>query len=260
METILRDAITAALYELGIADIDFTIEHPSDYAHGDYATNAALIAIRTMESPPTGGPLALAKQLVSKLKDKIAEVDSIEVAGPGFINFYLSREFFTKTLAEIDGKDWGTNDTWKGKTVLVEYTDPNPFKEFHIGHLFTNSVGESISRLFEAAGANVKRVNYQGDVGMHVAHAVWGMRKLDITADSEFSARDLGRAYALGATAYKEDETFAREMKEINKLIYERSDEDINALYDKGRAVSLKYFESIYDQIGTTFDYYFFES
>ncbi|MEZ4195010.1 MAG: arginine--tRNA ligase [Candidatus Paceibacterota bacterium] len=65
--------------------------------------------------------------------------------------------------------------------MLVEYTDPNPFKEFHIGHLFTNAVGESIARLFMMQGADTKRINYQGDVGLHVAHAVWGMQKLGIS-------------------------------------------------------------------------------
>ena len=155
---------------------------------------------------------------------------------------------------------WGRNDSWTGKKVLVEYTDPNPFKEFHIGHLFTNAVGESIARLFIMNGADTKRVNYQGDVGLHVAHAVWGMQKLNITLDTNFTAKDLGQAYALGATTYKNDETAAAEIREINKKIYSREDTDINALYDAGRTVSLEYFETIYTLVGTKFDEYFFES
>ena len=82
------------------------------------------------------------------------------MAGPGFINFHLSRDFFAQEAARAVslGDSWGNNDHWQGKTVLVEYTDPG-FKEFHIGHLFTNAVGESIARLFMAQGADVKRVN-----------------------------------------------------------------------------------------------------
>ena len=109
-------------------------------------------------------------------------------------------------------------------------------------------------------GANTKRVNYQGDVGLHVAHSLWGMLKLNITADSKFTAKDLGKAYALGATTYKTDEAAAIEIREINKKVYHRGDEDINALYDAGRKVSLEYFETIYALVDTQFDEYFFES
>ena len=103
------------------------------------------------------------------------------------------------------------------KKVFIEYTDPNPFKEFHIGHLFTNTVGESISRLFEVNGAEVKRINYQGDVGLHVACALWGMLQLGIDHESDFSARELGKTYALGATANKTDEVAQTEIKTLNK-------------------------------------------
>ncbi|USN88208.1 MAG: arginine--tRNA ligase [Candidatus Nomurabacteria bacterium] len=196
------------------------------------------------------------------LEGQIEYVDRIEIAGPGFLNFYLSRDFFTAEIARINNspEEWGKSDSWAGKKVLVEYTDPNPFKEFHIGHMFTNAVGESIARLFMMNGADTKCVNYQGDVGLHVANAIWGMKKIGIDRDQEFSARELGQAYALGATAYKEDETAQAEIRDINKKVYERSDEEINKLYDAGRRVSLEYFETIYQTLGTKFDSYFFES
>jgi arginyl-tRNA synthetase len=204
----------------------------------------------------------LAEKIAAKLEGQIEYVDKIEVAGPGFINLYLSRDFFIREVARVldEGEGWGHNDHWQGKTVLVEYTDPNPFKEFHIGHLFTNAVGESIARLFIAQGADVKKVNYQGDVGLHVACALYGMKELGITVDNTFTAKDLGRAYAFGATANKENEEASAKIKEINKAVYERSDEELNTLYDKGRQVSLDYFETIYEVVDTNFDKYFFES
>ena len=109
-------------------------------------------------------------------------------------------------------------------------------------------------------GADVKRVNYQGDVGLHVACAIYGMKELGLTPEKDFTAKDLGRAYALGATANKEDETAALEIKSINKAVYERSNEENNALYDRGRQISLDYFETIYQMVDTKFDHYFFES
>ena len=92
---------------------------------------------------------------------------------------------------------------------MAEYTDPNPFKSFHIGHLMPNVIGESLTRLFDNAHADVLRVNYQGDVGIHVASAIWGMKKLEIAPTD---GREFGRAYALGATAYKDDESAKAEI------------------------------------------------
>lgn len=258
MKDVIVTAIDEVLADLGIPSVNFSVEHPGDLSHGDYASNVAMAAAKAAGQ----NPRQLAESIAIKLEGQIEYVDKIEVAGPGFINFHLSRDFFAREiLRAVEGGDkWGQNDHWADKVVLVEYTDPNPFKEFHIGHLFTNAVGESIARLFMAQGADVRRVNYQGDVGLHVACAIYGMKDLGIEVDSAFTAKDLGKAYALGATANKNDEAAAARIKEINKAIYERNDEELNALYDKGRQVSLDYFESVYNIVDTKFDHYFFES
>lgn len=258
MDAIIKAAIENVLTELRVTEVSFVVEHPADLTHGDYATNVALAAAKSLQVSPR----AIAEQLVEKLQGVIPAVESITIAGPGFINFHLTRDFFASAIATIPllGSAWGKNELMAGKRVVVEYTDPNPFKEFHIGHVFTNAVGESIARIFMMTGAEVKRVCYQGDVGLHVAHAIWGMKQLGITPTSSFTAKDLGRAYAMGATAYKENEDANMEITALNKVIYERTDSTINALYDAGRAVSLAYFESIYALLGTEFDEYFFES
>ncbi len=258
MDSVIRTAVAEALETLGLPEATFAIEHPHEFAHGDFACNVALVVSKQVGQAPK----AVAEQIVAVLANQIEYVDRIEIAGPGFINFFLSRDFFTAETARVikAGKNWGQNNSWNGKKVVVEYTDANPFKEFHIGHLFTNAVGESIARLFMMAGADVKRVCYQGDVGLHVAHSVWGMQKNGLTATSNFSAKDLGQAYVVGATAYKNDETAKAEIIALNKIIYERSDIEINALYDAGRAVSLAYFETIYKLVDTQFTEYFFES
>jgi arginyl-tRNA synthetase len=255
----IRDAITTALNELELPSVDFSLEHPADVTHGDYASNVAMVLAKQVGEAPR----AVAEKIVAQLEGKIDIVTAISLAGPGFINFTLARDFFTATTKHITevGVAWGQHETWAGKKVLVEYTDPNPFKEFHIGHLFTNTVGESIARLFDIAGADTKRCNYQGDVGMHVAMTLWGMHELGLTPESELTPAELGKAYAHGATAYKGgDEAVVAEVKRINKAVYERSDESINQLYDAGRQVSLDYFETIYSLVGTKFDHYFFES
>ncbi len=258
MEGVIKTAIAETLKELGLPESSFAVEHPSETSHGDYACNVAMVLGKSVGKAPR----ELAIEISKALEGKIEYVEKIQIAGPGFLNFYLTRDFFSAEIERANtlGDEWGKNNLWSGKKVLVEYTDANPFKEFHIGHLFTNAVGESIARLFMMNGAETKRLNYQGDIGLHVAHAVWGMQQLGIAPESDFSARELGKAYALGATTYKTDETAAAEIRAINKKIYDRSDETINTLYDKGRAVSLVYFETVYDIIGTDFDASFFES
>jgi len=258
MEQTIRQAIIEVLQQLNIEDVNFVVEHPSELEYGDYACNVAMVAAKALGK----NPRELAETIVGKLEGKLEIVEKMNVAGPGFVNFFLKRAFFKEEIIRASelGDDWGKNSSLQGKKVLVEYTDPNPFKEFHIGHLFTNSVGESLSRLVEFSGADTKRLCYQGDVGMHVANSIWGMQKLGMTAESVFTARDLGKAYATGATAYKEDKNAQEEIKILNKKIYERSDEEINKLYDKGREVSLAYFETVYKVAGTSFDEYFFES
>jgi len=216
----------------------------------------------------TGGAMQIAEELKAKI-EKIAPkgfFEKVEVAPPGFINFWVTEKAAQKEFAEIaQNERYGSLELLRGKRVMVEYTDPNPFKQFHIGHLMTNMIGESIARLHEAAGAEVVRVTWQGDVGVHVASSVWGIMRLGNEMPSESAALAekaafLGKAYATGATAYREDPTAKAEIDAINKKIYERSDAEINKLYDEGRHWSLEYFETMYARLGSKFVRYFFES
>jgi len=200
-----------------------------------------------------GNSMNIAEKIKVEIEKKLPEdIEKIKVARPGFINFYLKDEFFNENTKRIleERENFGNNDSLSGKKIIAEYTDPNPFKELHIGHLMSNSIGEAVSRLVAAGGAEVKRANYQGDVGLHVAKAVWGMQK----GESE-----LGEAYTKGAKAYEEDEEAQKEIMDINQKIYDGKDADINRLYENGKKESLERFESIYTRLGTKFDFYFFE-
>ncbi|MBI2054144.1 MAG: arginine--tRNA ligase, partial [Candidatus Staskawiczbacteria bacterium] len=186
------------------------------------------------------------------------------VAGPGFINFFISDKIFIDNLKNIK-KDYGKGKELLNKKIILDYTDPNPFKEFHIGHLMSNAIGESLSRIFEFQGAKVKRVCYQGDVGMHVSKAMWGIlqNKDNFPKDSASLSEKmnfLGSAYSMGSKKYSSDETATKEINELNKKIFERSDKQINKLYDKGKKWSLEHFDRIYKKLGTKFDYLIFES
>lgn len=240
------------------------LEHPMNFANGDYSTNVAMIYAKKIGENPIEFAKKLAKELT---KNKPKEIEKIEIAGNGFINFYLSKDFFVDSVKEVLKKEenYGRNNFLKGQKTIVEYTDANPFKEFHIGHLMSNTIGESISRIIDFCGAKVKRANYQGDVGAHIAKAVWGIYQSKGNLpkeglDAKDKAKFLGMAYALGAKNYDADENIKKEIEEINKKIYSGENGEIKKLYEWGRGVSLDYFETIYKRLGTKFDYYFFES
>ena len=258
----LKSEVVKILKDLGIETPEATFEHPAKLSHGDYSTNVALSYAKQLEKKPR----ELAEQIVRYIElNKPGFVEKVEIAGPGFINFHLSKEFFGESVSSIlrQAQDAGKNKIFSGRKVMVEFTDPNPFKEFHIGHLMSNAVGESVARIFEFHKAKVLRACWQGDVGLHVAKAIWGMqqkiKKLNVDVSSE-SITDWGEVYALGSEKYESDEIAKKEINILNKIIFEKSDNEVQKLYLAGRRVSLEHFEEIYELLDTKFNYYFFES
>jgi arginyl-tRNA synthetase len=263
MKNNIKILIKNALKNLDIEAKDVLLEHPVELTHGDYSTNVALMYAKQVST----NPRELADKIKSELeKEKPAEISKIEVAGAGFINFYLSHDFFVSSVKDIlkHKESWGKNSILSGKKIMVEYTDPNPFKPFHIGHLMTNAIGESIARIMEYSGAETIRANYQGDVGPHVAKAFYGMQKMgmpeDMSAPSSVLAKYIGEAYAAGSDAYDNDPIAKEEIDSINQKIYDKSDKKVNEVYEWGRKVTLDAFEEIYKILDTKFDHYFFES
>jgi len=238
---------------------DFSVEVPSNKDNGDYSTNVALV----LGKRENKNPKEVAESIKEKIKSDIFE--KIEVVN-GFVNFFISDKVFIDNLKKID-KNFGRQEELKNKKVIIDYTDPNILKEFHIGHLMSNTIGESLSRIFEFQGAKVKRVCYQSDVGLGVAKAIWGMIEMknneSFPKDSALLSvkmKLLNMAYANGAEQYENNEDAKKQIIELNKKIFEKSDKEINKLYDKGKKWSLEYFDEIYKKLGTKFDYFIFES
>lgn len=254
----IRKLLQAALYAAGLPAVALErihLEHPGDLLHGDYASNVALAFAKEAGQ----NPHALAEVLVEYLQaHKLDEIADVEIAGPGFINFHLAPEFFRTSIASLleEGSAYGRNNREQGRRIIVEYAQPNPFKPFHIGHLMSTTLGESLSRLVEWSGAELFRANYQGDVGPHVAKCIWGLVK---TGGDPHDVEALGEAYVVGNTAYENEPQAKEEIDVINKRIYE-GDPALQGMYDAGRAASLARFEEIYKLLGTKFDAYFFES
>jgi arginyl-tRNA synthetase len=249
----IRSAIQKSLSAIGAGDVPFAIDYPPPVTGADYATNAPLAAAKTLGKNPREVAETLAAELE---KAAIPQVEKIEVAGAGFINFYLNAGYFAGVIFQARDGKWGRNSNRNGQKIMVEYTDPNPFKQFHIGHLMSNAVGEADARLLEMSSAAVERANYQGDVGVHVAKALWAVML------KSFDPKDivqLGEAYTIGAAAYEDDPAAKAEIDELNRKIYEY-DPLVYPMYLEGREASLRHFEELYAVLGTKFVHYFFES
>lgn len=259
MQEEIKNYILKDLEKLQYPAVDFVVELPKDISNGDFSTNIAMALSKQVGKNPKEIAQSLADTWNSQSNPSFSK---IEVAGPGFINFYLSKEYIE---AEIQKPISKLQTEHTGKKIITEFTDPNPFKQFHIGHLMSNTIGESVSRLYELAGADVTRVCYQGDIGPHVAKCVWGMmQQKDAFPQDQDSTTDkmkyLGDSYVYGSNQYEDNLDAQIAIKDINKKLFEKSDPELQIYYDKGRAWSIEYFETIYKKLGTDFKHFYFET
>lgn len=283
----LLRTVISSLYNVE-AEINL-VEAPKDTG-ADFATNIAMNLAKNLKRNPM--------QIAEEVREKTLELDvadereisEIEIAKPGFINIKLSDDFYKLELEKYQ-KNFLENisqNEYLEKTVICEFSDPNPFKILHVGHLYTSMVGDAISRIVEFAGGNVVRANFGGDVGLHVAKNMYALLQHkdeinDLMTTTE-KAELLSKTYVEGATAYEEDEVAKEKIVEINKKIYriaeagdsivaelegliERDaswatlDElELAKVYFWGRKASYQYFKDFYKKIGVKFDRYYPES
>ncbi len=259
----LRQIVIEGLSSIGVENAEsilFSLDQPEDVVHGEFATNVPLVIAKILKLSPR----ECAEKLVEYIENnKGGIIERVEIAGAGFINFYLTKEVVKNNIHGLlsKGKLFESNN----KKALFEYTDPNCFKVFHIGHLMANAIGETLSRIYETAGYEVTRLCYPSDIGRNVAMGVWGvMQKENEKPAQGASLKDkvlfLGKCYAYANEQYENNETAKQEIISVNKAIYEGTDSKIMEVYAEGRALSLEYFDFMYKLLGTKFDSFIFES
>lgn len=169
----LRNALTAAFQKamddglLPQAEIpSFNIETPADRAHGDLATNAAMVSARAFHAAPR----KIAEIVTSIIDLSGTDLDRFEIAGPGFINFFYSSDFYAEVLDEILTKadSYGRSDYGQGKRVLVEFVSANPTGPMHIGNARGGAIGDSLASVLDFAGYEVSREFYVNDAGNQI--------------------------------------------------------------------------------------------
>ncbi|MDO8515199.1 MAG: arginine--tRNA ligase [bacterium] len=161
----LKQAIFEAVKTVPLEDI--VLEHPTVEEFGDYSTNIAM----RLEGNPRETAQSLVTALTSRGLDNV--VETISVAGPGFINFTLNKEFLIKEMQKVD-ENYGKSDSFKDKTILIEHTSPNPQTTIMLGHLKNNFLGMTMARLWEFQGAKVFRDCIVNDRGIHLCRSMFG--------------------------------------------------------------------------------------
>lgn len=247
---VIRDVISQAVYEAYEVKVVPELSRPEPQ-FGDVSCNIALQLSKQLGENP--------REIGQAIADKLAvlpELGKVTLAGPGFINITLSDKTLWQQAIREPAK------SLKGQRILVEYSDPNPFKPLHAGHLYTTLVGDTIARLVENAGAETIRLNYGGDVGLHVARSMWAIvkylggeypEKLAEIAENERPSW-MGARYVEGTTADEEDEAAHDEIVEYNKRVYQiHHDQDHSSpfaqIYWTCRQWSYDYFPELYRQL-----------
>lgn len=285
----IKQQLKKVIQKLYNLDFDSEITLAPENIDADYSTNAPLKLAKELHQSPMQIAEALKTGLDNNLSSKAQSTTEnspaptktqsttkngptlatdIIITPPGFLNFNLPDAYFPAKITDF-ADNFGKNISWdeyQNKTIICEFSDPNPFKVLHVGHLYTSIVGDAISRLFEYAGAKVVRANFGGDVGLHVAKTMYALLQKSAENDLDnLTIEDIANCYIAGTAAYDDDPTAKAEITQLNKKIYQINANDEHGfpladLYWRGRELSYTYFNDFYASIGIKFDKYYPES
>ena len=239
------------LIEEKTGETNFSLEEPEVKGRGNFATNVAFLLAKKRGV----SPLTAAEELKSKLRDnKLFE--KVEVAQPGFVNFWISRKSVAKEFQEIVGAKtkWGRPKVLKKELVIVEYSSPNVAKPMHVGHLRSTIIGDALANIYEFLGYKVIRWNYIGDWGtqfgkLTAAYKMWGNKK-------ELEANPIQTMLKLYVRfheeAKKEPSLEKKGQEEFRKL--EECNRENKKLWEWFRRESLKDFNRLYKVLDVKFD------
>ena len=204
-----------------------------------------------------GNPAEFAMQMAGKLGEN--QVWTKVSAAGSYLNFYLSPQFWAKEIIEI-GNLKSEIGAKKKEKVMIEYSQPNTHKEFHVGHLRNVCIGAALVNLRKFSGDKVLAANYIGDTGTHVSKCLWALRKFhDNDEPTGNKAEFLGKVYTEAVQKYDLDPEAKKEVSEISRKL-ESGDKEITKLWKKTRQWSIDEFKRIYELLGVKFDVIYFES
>lgn len=260
----LNEALTVILRQaqddIDIDDKFIDLQPPANPEFGDYSTSVSLKLTKILNK----SPMEIAEEIKKNLS-KTDSIEKIEILKPGFINFWISNKYLIDFARKLSNEefDFPIFHLGKNKKIMVEFAHPNTHKLFHIGHLRNISTGESLVRLLEVVGNKVIRTNYQGDVGLHIAKCLYGIRNSSLEIKKLKNLQEkiefIGKMYTVGTKAYEVDPKAKEEILNINKMIYKQNPE-IMSLWTETKKWSLDYFNQVYKRVYSHFDKLYLES
>jgi arginyl-tRNA synthetase len=255
----MRDVIVSSLVKatgLPHGEIDNLVEVPKDPILGDFAFPCFALARHFKKNP-----VEIAKDVGAKIEVG-GKIGKVNVVGP-YVNFFLNQEKIAgNVISDIlkQKEKYGSNAKGKGKTFMMEFSQPNTHKAFHVGHIRGTSFGESLARIREFSGYNVVRANYSGDTGMHIAKWMWAYTKFHKKEKIRVDESWFAKIYVEAVSKLTDNEKGQKEVEEINRKLDARGDKELMKFWKATRKASIAAWKPIYKDLDTTFDVHFFES
>lgn len=234
--------------------VEIKLEIPQDISHGDYSCNIALQVSKKLGK----NPREIAEDLKTKILDlKLNTLEKVEVAGPGFLNFYISKEYLEKNLVSINNQKekYGKSDINNGKKVVVEYSSPNIAKPFTIGHLRSTIIGSALASILEATGWQVFRDNHLGDWGTQFGKQIYAIKEWGREEDIEKAENPVKELVSLYVKFHEEAEKNP-ELEDAARAWFvklEQGDPEARRLWQKCIDWSFKEFDKLYKALDVTF-------
>jgi arginyl-tRNA synthetase len=229
-------------------EIEKLLEIPKKVEMGDYAFPCFRLAKEYRKAP---------QMIAAELAEKIGGADflsKIEVQG-GYINFFVDKQLFAKKIMEqVSAEDFGASHIGDGQTICMDYSSPNVAKNFHVGHLRTTIIGNSLYKIFSKLGYKVERINHLGDWGTQfgkliVAYKRWGNKE----AIEKDGVSELMNIYVKFHEEAEKDDSLNDEARAWFTRM-EQGDEDALSIWEWFKEISLKEYMRIYDLLGVSFD------
>lgn len=238
--------------EVSESEIESKLEIPPSSDLGDYAFPCFFLASKFKQAP---------HEIALKIREEIGNLSSsfedIQTQG-SYVNFFLNKVSLAKELLKDSLNEKKIPKT--NEKIMIEFSQANTHKAFHVGHIRGTSIGESLSRISEFLGKSVIRANYQGDNGMHVAKWIWCYKKYHSREKIKKDESWFASIYVDAVKRLGKSKKLQLEVDEINKKLDEKSDPKLNKLWKETRTICLQSLEKVYKEMNTHFDSYYFES
>ena len=256
IEATLKGALKQAIIACGFVEEydqeSITIEIPKDKSHGDYSTNLAMQLTKLLKR----NPRQIAEAIIEALDKENANIEKVEIAGPGFINLFLAKDAMTSIIKEVleEKEAYGTTTYGQGTKYNVEFVSANPTGDLHLGHAKGAAVGDSICRIMSAAGYDVTREYYINDAGNQI-------HNLALSLYARYK-QAFGQDVTMPEDGYHGKDIIATKIKEIDGDKYLEMDEGKAIAFsrNKGTEYELQKIKDILNEFRVSFDVWFSET